>query len=67
MAERKSRKGPAGSTPAADRGPTWVRLQFTPADHRRVRVAAASRGLSMTAFARDVVLEAVERPTPGGR
>lgn len=46
--------------PAGDEdAPTWVRLRFSPEDHRRVRVAAAKRGRAMARYVRDVVLAAV--------
>jgi hypothetical protein len=37
-----------------------LRLEFDPEQHQRLRVAAATCGASMTAFVRQVVIEAVE-------
>jgi hypothetical protein len=38
-----------------------ARLEFTPEQHQRLRLAAATRGLSMTAFIRETVLQAIEK------
>jgi plasmid stability protein len=38
-----------------------LRLNLTPADRDRLRVVAAQAGMSMAAYARKVVLEAVEK------
>jgi hypothetical protein len=43
-----------------------IRLEFEPAQHQRLRLAAATCGQSMTAFVRETVLDAVEKRLSGG-